>query len=755
MTTLYWGLEYAKVLICYLFILFIWPSVVFRKYLQGKSWTFRFAFCTVAPVILYTTAVIGLGLLRLLNAWVVNILFYGTFLFGIGKSLWPNTTRRKELRRLVTGGSKLRTFLTGLFADFRLWLRQMCNKIWQKVRPHAVEYVLLAVLVVYGVIYFSYAPFVEHSYGFGDMYVHHSWIYRMTQGQVFSSGVYPQGMHCVIYLMHTISGLSIYSVNLFLGCIQSAVFLLSAYCLMREIFRWRGTPLLVLTFFLVVGANVSLASNMARLQRTLPGEYGLYTVFLCALFLLRFLKEDLRKDWQKDWRAWLKNENLLMLSMALTVSIAVHFYITIIAFFICLPFAVTFIRRTLSRERFLPLAALVLCGVMIAALPMGLALLSGIPFQGSINWALRTMNGGATEAILSELESAEANNFFIYGYARLLGDTPGVLMILCSALVAVFWLIYRLVYMRSHPDAADPFDCYMPVIVASVILVIMYAAPYIGLPELLSYKRLPSVAYLLLLMVAAMPADILLGALLRFTPGWLRQAAPAVCAAAICAVTLATGHYHGYFFNELTRYRSVVDVTNSIVQSFPQNTYTVVSSTDDLYQVYEYGRHEELLDFLEGAAQTDGYYLPTEYVFVYVEKKPLEHAQYLYSSGPAWLATNRYADEYAQGMVSATRYLDEYRGNGVLWDMSLYPDILASEISDADAEKELPEFIRVYNAYRYLETRTIINSKAYKWCQDFAALYDHEMKVYYEDEDFVCYYFRQNPFSLYNLAIWD
>ena len=36
-------------------------------------------------------------------------------------------------------------------------------------------------------------------------------------------------------------------------------------------------------------------------------------------------------------------------------------------------------------------------------------------------------------------------------------------------------------------------------------------------------------------------------------------------------------------------------------------------------------------------------------------------------------------------------------------------------------------------------------------------MHPFEMNVYYEDENFVCYYFKQNPFALYDLAIedWD
>ena len=55
--------------------------------------------------------------------------------------------------------------------------------------------------------------------------------------------------------------------------------------------------------------------------------------------------------------------------------------------------------------------------------------------------------------------------------------------------------------------------------------------------------------------------------------------------------------------------------------------------------------------------------------------------------------------------------------------------------------------------YLQLENRTILESKAYHWCQQFARQHPSILNVYYEDEDFVCYYFRQDAGSLpYNLG---
>ena len=44
-------------------------------------------------------------------------------------------------------------------------------------------------------------------------------------------------------------------------------------------------------------------------------------------------------------------------------------------------------------------------------------------------------------------------------------------------------------------------------------------------------------------------------------------------------------------------------------------------------------------------------------------------------------------------------------------------------------------------------------SRMYYWAQAFMELYPNEMKVYYEDNKFICYKIEQNMYHQYNFAI--
>lgn len=115
--------------------------------------------------------------------------------------------------------------------------------------------------------------------------------------------------------------------------------------------------------------------------------------------------------------------------------------------------------------------------------------------------------------------------------------------------------------------------------------------------------------------------------------------------AAIYAGTNYFGVYHGYLYYELTRYNSVVNLTNRIASEYPKQRYTIISTTDEIYQVIESGWHEEILDFYY-KSKLEKYYIPTEYLFFYVEKNPIQYAQYHFFAGPRWLAQKKYSQYY-------------------------------------------------------------------------------------------------------------
>lgn len=752
METLHWMFEYGKVFCGYMFLMYIWPSVVFSKHLINKDKIYRFSFCVSIQVVLINSIVLILGLLHILNQWVVIAIFYGVFFVSIAKKITVQccVDSFSLIYRLVMGtyGSKL--FFSQIVKKLTNWIKGKILKIWNNIRIRFAEYFLLLILVVYGMIYFSYGVFQDYNYGFGDMYVHHQWIYGLIEGNIFSEGVYPEAMHCFIYALHTLFGIKVYSCMLFLAGIHVSVFLISAYGLLKEIFHWRFSPAFVLAIFLTLDLLcINEVYGMSRLQWTIPQEFGLYAQFLCALYLIRYLRSGHTITRKKRVKKYIWNENLLLFMMALAASLAIHFYVTIMAFLLCTPFALYSIRKIFKKERFIPLASAVLGGVFIATAPMAGALASGIPFQGSIGWAVGVINGEDPEdAAKYEVQQKEKKDLgtwsviYRHGYVTLYREERAQWIVGLTGLVTILWIIYQIIrtigrFIFKKPWSGRYFEGYLPIIMASVLFMVVYVSPELGIPTLIKDSRLCTSEQLLLLTIIIMPLDMAFTVLSRLCSDCILQALSVITTIGIYYSLIVTGNYHGYLYCELTRYNAAIMVTDSITNRFPKYSYTIVSTTDELYQTNQYGRHEELLRFLQ-EIQKNSYTLPTEYVFLYIEKKPIQYGQSHFFQGPSWLAEEKYTELYSSYV-------------------SQCPEINTSDISPENAKEKIMSYDRPSQSYSSLESRTILESKAYLWYQNFLKLNPYRVFTYYEDEEFVCYYIKQNPYALYDLAIesWD
>lgn len=723
----YEAIEYGKVLAGYVFLMLAAPSVVFYEHLHHKPLVYRFGFCvTVVPVCL-NTLVLVLGLFHILSMPLVALIFWGVFGVSAVRLIW---VRRQDLLAW-----KKRSF-------------RIPKSLW---REDTVYKVLWAVTLLFGAVYFSYGAFQVSCYGFGDLYVHHSWIHGLMQGEVYKGGIYPEGMHCFIYCMRAFFGISVFSGLRFLQCVHVVVFLASAGCLLREMFRWRYTPILALLLFLTLDVGgAEMITAMSRLQWSLPMEFGLPFVFLCALFLIRYIKGTAETPEGSGAQAYWKNENLLVFMLAVTAVLSTHYYAAIMAFLVCVPVALCAARKVFYPKRLLPLVAAALCSLLIAAAPMAWALAGGTPFEPSINWALSTLSGEKARADQMLLEAAEGNEaqagqetekrggIYQSGYAKLYGAGRGVLLLGLSGAFLALCLAGKI---RKAKWAEGVEYGYVPMILMSVMYVVTYAMPYMGLPQIITEGRFTAIGHPLTLAMALIPLDAA-GALAaeRYGGALLRRLA-VLAAAGIYAIVRLTGNYHGFLYYELSRYPAAVTLTHVIMETLEPDTYVIVSPTDELYQMIERGTHIELLNFLEKAGEEE-YILWRDDLFFYVEKKPLYYAQLYFAEGPSWLGEEIYP--------AASR--EEYETLHPTWRVSQAPNVIASEISPDKAEREITE-TDSWKKYTMLENREVLESRAYEQCMRLMEMYPNQMEIYYEDEDFICFHLTQDLKNPCNLAM--
>ena len=139
-----------------------------------------------------------------------------------------------------------------------------------------------------------------------------------------------------------------------------------------------------------------------------------------------------------------------------------------------------------------------------------------------------------------------------------------------------------------------------------------------------------------------------------------------------------------------------------------------------------------MLNFLRKLNSSD-YTLPTQYLFFYVEKKPIQYAQSHFFTGPKWLAAEKYSQYYQE----------IYTSEG--------DNIKKAGISKTLANSAMIIFSKESQSYSDLTSRSILESKMYYWCRNFSESYPNDVNVYYEDDNFICYVVEQNPYRLYFL----
>lgn len=796
MDSFYWIVEYGKVFCGYLFLMFLWPSGVFYRHLKDKNIEYRFGFCVTVPIVVINSVVLLSGLFHILNGSVICLFFYGTFAGSFVKNMvtcsirelrhsrieqYPDVkTIRGKYHWIVVLGAfvvmylfyigKRILFLIDAYKEkaeicdpkksFVDRLGSLCRRTVYFVKDH----LLLLGVLIYGMAYFSYGAFQVPSYGYGDLYVHHEWIYGLIEGKIFAGGVYPEAMHCFIYCMNVLFGIRIYSCLLFLQGIHAAAFLVSVYLLLRWVFRFRHTPVFVLMLFLTLDlSNADLIHSMFRLQITMPMEFGLHTVCLGAGYLTRYFRHQCDAAQGEKTSKYCWDGNLFLFMMAAAAAIATHFHVVIMGIIVCVVFAVFTSWNRFTRKYLIPLLLSGFCACLISTLPMAGAMMQGIVFNHSINWAVASMSGDESRELRegmtnenTDREEEESSDIqlkgfadtleilpqiYHEGYAALYGEERGRFFFLMTA--AVFEFCFWIRKSARFKKGIVMYSHYMPVIVTSIVYVVVYAAPMIGLPDIIPEGRFFAPGHMMLLAVMVIPADIIFSELVRFWTEPVVRWLSFVSAAGIYGSAVIFGGFRGCLFYELTRYNAAVNVTNSIIDSYAPCSYTIVSPTDELYQVIQYGWHEELLTFSEKCKE-EGYTIPTEYVFVYVEKKPLLYAQSFFFTGSPWIGEEKYAQPYWK--TYSLKYPDS--------DMSISPEIKASVISKEAAKQDIPQYDNPWLAYSNLDCRTILESKIYDWCIKFSEQNPSVLNVYYEDDDFVCYYFRQNGNTgLYDLGI--
>ena len=240
----------------------------------------------------------------------------------------------------------------------------------------------------------------------------------------------------------------------------------------------------------------------------------------------------------------------------------------------------------------------------------------------------------------------------------------------------------------------------------------MQALNALGLPELMQPSRLCIFFCYSLGLVWALNAD----AVIYLLFGWFRKKWVMSAVSALVLLLGANEAIRAEMIRKpievsgLEPNEGIICLTNIIRENKDYN-WTIISANDERQMIIEFGRHYEMITFLRelrNLKKNSEITMPTEYVYFFIEKQPINYA------GSA---------------------------NGI--------DLKPVSEEGASHPVNTETGISAYTS----DTRWETMSHMYYWAQAFKKLYPEEMEVYYETNDFVCYRLHQNVNSLYNLAI--
>lgn len=755
------------------------PALMFRRILRGRSLAEQFLMCYTFGNFYIINIVFLLQLLHISNFFtlagltvVLSIVIGGRVNRIPLKQQAGNTWHL--FGKLLRGRMKLKSAIFLFLGKCAEGIKRLAKFFYRHIVKNPIQSMLLLGIGVCLCWIYGRQIILVYGYRASDIPVHMSWINEMSRGKIFAKGVYPFGFHCMIYYLHAVFRFDTYVILCQFFFAQVIFMHLVLLAMLKQLCKTKYIPYIG-TFVFLLG-NFWSGQTYSRFYATLPQEFGMIFVIPSIYFLIRFFQISKQKLADKETRLTLQ-----CFAMAFSLTLAIHFYGTMIAGLCCIGIACGFCFRFLRKEYFRRIMFTGICSVFLAVMPMGIAFATGTPLQGSLGWGLSVINGGKssssteTEAETDEAETLEVSTGDDKNTVRVVkpdgtvmeidvSDLPsaqenesggqtqtettapavpkvsfgekirkipgkaknalsemssrilefiikldvkniGYMILASFALLLLLGLVFCIFRQPGYGAMLMSMGFCM------WIVTILLCAGVFGLPPLMDGARC-SIYYVYLLSAALTAlADGLLYMVLPLRK--LRLVRNAVSLAVAAAVLMGMFQNHmikqsdfssGFVMN------GAITCLSNIIHENEDKTWTIVSANDETQMGLDHGWHYETITFLRGMETLEKntkVIIPTKTVYFFIEKIPGD-----------------YAVSYAKSGQS---------------------------ISRKGASRSLPNVggIGMYQG----EGRWIVMSRMYYWAQAFIELYPNEMKVYYEDNKFICYKIEQNMYHQYNFAI--
>lgn len=762
-------LQFIKIFAAYTGITVFLPAVMFRRILKGRRLSEQFLMCYTFGNFYIINIVFALQLMHISNVFTLCLV---TALLSVLIGCRVNRISLKALikkngevfRKLLQGTMGVKEAIFRIGRKLTVSGRKTGGIFYREVVCDVLQWILTGAVLL--ALFWVYGRQLVLTYGYraSDIPVHLNWINQMSRGNLFVSGVYPFGFHCMIYYLHTVFRIDTYMILCLFYLVQvffiHMVFLAMLKMLCRSKYLpYAGTLIYILGSFWA-------RQTYSRFYSSLPQEFGMIFVIPSVYFLIRFFQIEKEQLKTKETKIILGN-----FALAFSLTLAIHFYGTMIAGLCCIGIAIGFCTHFLNKEYFRRIMLTGIISVFLAVLPMAIAFAGGTPMQGSLGWGLSVISGGkktdtadqvktgnlsvqnrSLEEIAAQLQENSANQDGGSGEEVVQNTTEAPKPSMTEKMKSVLEKIARIPekikntwkmmaqriwdFVINTPTKWPSYAILAGIaclIVLGIVFCVIRNASYgkmllsaglcmgiltlllcagnLGLPVLMDPARC-SIYYTYLLAAAlTVLADGIIS--LLFMQGVLKICLDPISfmiTVGLVVGCISQGWMKVSDFSSGYVSNGALTCLANIIKENEDKTWTIVSANDETQMGLDHGWHYETITFLrkqENLKKDTEIIIPTKNVYFFIEKIPLD-------------------------------YSVTYAGSG-------------QSISKKGASQSLPNSggISMYQG----EGRWILMSRMYYWAQAFMAKYPNDMKVYYESEDFICYVMPQNMYHQYNFAI--
>jgi len=385
-------LQFIKIFAAYTGITVFLPAVMFRRILKGRRLSEKFLMCYTFGNFYIINIVFALQLMHISNVFTLCLV---TALLSVLIGCRVNRISLKALikkngevfRKLLQGTMGVKEAIFRIGRKLTVSGRKTGGIFYREVVCDVLQWILTGAVLL--ALFWVYGRQLVLTYGYraSDIPVHLNWINQMSRGNLFVSGVYPFGFHCMIYYLHTVFRIDTYMILCLFYLVQvffiHMVFLAMLKMLCRSKYLpYAGTLIYILGSFWA-------RQTYSRFYSSLPQEFGMIFVIPSVYFLIRFFQIEKEQLKTKETKIILGN-----FALAFSLTLAIHFYGTMIAGLCCIGIAIGFCTHFLNKEYFRRIMLTGIISVFLAVLPMAIAFAGGTPMQGSLGWGLSVISGG-------------------------------------------------------------------------------------------------------------------------------------------------------------------------------------------------------------------------------------------------------------------------------------------------------------------------------------------------------------------------